>query len=152
MASQISEGTLQKTLNRLAIIASSPFPVGYVRIVSNNINYDNNDYTALLGIYYNEETRNTAPNNCLDYFIGCNFSDDDKTLLQSDDDRVFVYKMLEYIINYQYLQKNKPEKTAEQTKEEFQTAYDSYCKSAETELAELAGSLDVHPVESFRTI
>lgn len=106
MALQISEGALQKTLDRLGVLTNSAFDIGYTRIVDSRIQYDDASFTCSLGCYANASKRRANPTGALYYFIGCNIDKDAISALAAADDRDLLYKYIEYIINYQYLESN----------------------------------------------
>ena len=114
MALQISEGTLQISLDRLRQLAKQPYPIGYVRIESFNLNYNDPSFTATLAMYFDEQARNTDVLSCSYYMIGCTLQQDDFDLLKNIDDRQLLYKHIEYIINYQVLMQSKTEENKDE--------------------------------------
>ncbi len=106
MALQISEGTRQSTLNILGDFARLPFPLGYARMESFNLNYNDPSFTAVMALYYDEDARNTSPQKCSYYAIGCTLQQADFDIIASIDDRQLLYKHVEYIIHFQQAQKD----------------------------------------------
>lgn len=119
MALQISEGTLQISLDRLRQLANQPYPIGYVRIESFNLNYNDPSFTAVLAMYYDEQARNNDVLSCSYYMIGCTLQQADFDILQGIDDRQLLYKHIEYIINYQVLKAGMTESTKSQARDEL---------------------------------
>jgi len=114
MALQISEGTLQISLDRLRQLANQPYPIGYARIESFNLNYNDPSFTAVLAMYYDEQARNNDVLSCSYYMIGCTLQQADFDILQGIDDRQLLYKHIEYIINYQVLMQSKTEENKDE--------------------------------------
>ena len=119
MALQISEGTQQISLERLRILAKQPYPIGYVRIESFNLNYNDPSFTATLAMYFDEQTRNNDVLACSYYMIGCTLQQVDFDILKGIDDRQLLYKHIEYIINYQILLQNVNDENKQQIKDEL---------------------------------
>ena len=105
MALSHKESISQDTLDLLTELTNSPFPIGYARISEWRIHIDDPSFNATLIMYFNETIRNNNPNNALLYGIGCNLTQNLSTALQNTDDRNIIYKMIEYIIHFQYFEK-----------------------------------------------
>lgn len=119
MALQITEGTQTKSLERLKTLAKTGFPIGYARIESFNLNYNDPSFTAVLAIYSDESARVDDITSCSYYMIGCTLQQNDFDILQGIDDRNLLYKHIEYIINYQYLNSIKNKDNVLELKQEL---------------------------------
>jgi hypothetical protein len=105
MALSPEEIISQDTLDLLTELTNSPFPIGYARISEWRIHIDDPSFNATLNMYFNEATRNDKPASAILYGIGCNLTQELAVALQDTDDRNIIYKMIEYIIHFQYFEK-----------------------------------------------
>jgi hypothetical protein len=105
MALSPKEIISQDTLDLLTELTNSPFPIGYARVSEWRIHIDDPSFNATLNMYFNETMRNDKPNSALLYGIGCNLTQELATALQNIDDRNVIYKMIEYIVHFQYFEK-----------------------------------------------
>jgi hypothetical protein len=104
MALNENETVRADTLALLSQLAQTGFPVGYARIHSWHVNPSDPSFDALLALYYNEETRKSDEEHCGYYEIGANITPEILALIQTADDRAVFYKVIEWIIHFQFHQ------------------------------------------------
>jgi hypothetical protein len=104
MALNEKETLREDTCAMLSELARVGFPVGYARIHNWHINPSDPSFDATLALYYNEETRKNNEGNCGYYGMGANLSPETFALLQTGDDRTVFYKIIEWLIHYQFRQ------------------------------------------------
>jgi hypothetical protein len=104
MALNEKETLRADTCAKLSEVARAGFPVGYARIHSWHINPSDPSFDATLALYYNEETRKNNEENCGYYGMGANLSPETLALIQTVDDRTVFYKIIEWLIHFQFHQ------------------------------------------------
>lgn len=105
MALSADEIVRRDTLDILTEITHSPYPIGYARIDSWRIHYGDPSFNAHILLYYNEDARKKNPQNFTQYEIGSHLNQTMLNLFQNGDDRIPIYKAVEYLIHYSYYEK-----------------------------------------------
>lgn len=102
MALSNDEIVNQDTLTILTNLTKTPFPIGYARIRDWHINHDDPSFVATLCLYFNEASRQENIDSCNIYQIGCSLNQIVLQGIKQADDRNILYKVIEYIIHFQF--------------------------------------------------